>query len=206
MWYLHKLMDDDLVNHITVTRYDIDYNCEHVCLGRSESKSGLYMDLYRLQGPVKYGTFITPEGRFDTAGEVADAAGLSLTRGRKIIQGCRNWTRQWPPGWSENGVRGPRIRLGRILHVGDKHFWEAYCFDDIVTYDEKKALHWAKDVCWGTVGHKKHYDYKAYVEALKSGSGFPDGTGCISNCVYYGDEFTYDELEKLDLDLYRSIV
>ncbi len=205
MWYLHKLIDGDLTNYIIVTRYDIDYNCEHVCLGRSENKGVLQMDLRRLQG-LRLSKIITPEGSFNTAGKVANAVGLSLTRVRKLLRACRNWSRQWPPGWSEAGVRGPRIRRGRILHVGDKHYWEFFCFEGVVTKDTKKALNWVKNTNWKRGSVYVPYDYKAYKAALKSGSGFPEATGAVSNCVYYGDEFVYDEIEKLEPELFRSIV
>ncbi len=204
MWYLHKLMDGDLTNYIVVTRYDINYNCEHICLGRSRSKTEMYVNLHRLW--VGSSSVITPKGSFETAAAVARSEGLSTSQVQRLLKGCRNWSRQWPPGWSEAGVRGPRVWRGRILHVGDVHFWEAYCFDDEIVYDLGKALYRVENIHWGPEGKRAPYDPVAYQAALNTGVDFPDGTGCIANGKYYGDDMTFDEIEKLDNDLFRSLV
>ncbi len=207
MWYLHKLMDGDLTNYIIVTRYDIDYNCEHVCLARSKSQNELYMHRQQIRGRVSPGAIITSKGEFSKAAEVAESEGLSVRRVQELVRRCRNWTRQWPPSWSDNGVHGPRIHRGRILHVGDPHYWEAYCFDDEILYDVEAALHRVRNINWrGPGGNYTKYDYEAYQRALKTGLDFPEGTGCVANGVYYGDEMTYDELINRKNDDFRSLV
>lgn len=207
MWYLHKLMDGDLVNYIVVTRYDIDYNCEHICLGRSRSKGSILVDLHRLRGPDSVGSIITPKGEFWIAAEVAYSEGSSTRTTQELIKRCRNWTRQWPLGWSDAGVRGPRIHRGRILHIGDKGYWEAYCFDDEIIWNEAAAMHRVKNIHWPALSHEYvKYDLPAYEEALRTGVGFPEGCGAVANGIYYGDEFTHDEIENLDNDLYKSLV